>query len=113
MGHIDELVGRVPPGRDHRDHGMPRFAGFDYPVGDALHAGGVRHRCPPELHHDDVRTLGFALWSAEHDVLGTKRVLGHGWLAALGLRFVRHLDQCSTWVVLRERSILSDFSERD
>ena len=74
LGHLDELVGGVASGGDHRDHRVSRLAGIDDAVGHAFDAGGVGHRRTPELHHHDVGALGLALRPADDDVLRAERV---------------------------------------
>ena len=71
---LDEIVGGVSPGRDDCHHRVALFAGVDDAVGHPFHAGGISHRRTSELHHDDVRPLGFALRSADDDVLRAERV---------------------------------------
>ncbi|MEZ5076996.1 MAG: hypothetical protein R2725_06105 [Solirubrobacterales bacterium] len=50
----DQLVGRLAPCREHRDHPVAGLAGGDDPPGGALDLLRAGHRGAAELHHDDV-----------------------------------------------------------
>ncbi len=103
LGHFDEIVGRVAARGDHGHDRVPLFSSVDDPLSHPFHAGGISHRRPSELHHDDVRALGLAFRSADDDVLGAEGVF-RGWdPAGGGLLFFRHVDQCSAlWLQVDE-----------
>src|SRR6185312_10290742 len=50
----DQFVGRLAPGREHRDDPLAGLTGSDDPPRGALDLLGAGHRGAAELHYDDV-----------------------------------------------------------